>query len=92
MTKNDMNDILEIIVTIVTVIAILFFLPFISFFFAWLGGWITKITIGPILCKALNTLFNTTIFTADKIPMISGALGWIGGFFKASSLGQKNKK
>ena len=56
--------------------------PWLSFWLAYCGGWIAKITIGTPLTQALNTLFNTTKFTPSMIPLIAGALGWMGGFFK----------
>lgn len=65
--------------------------PFISFWLHYFGGWLTSLVIGGKLCSALNLLFSTTFFTPDKLPMISGALGWIGGFFKSASSLMKNK-
>lgn len=78
------DDLFTLIVEIATIILLTLFSPFISFFFCWIGGWIAKITIGGILCKALNMLLNVAYFTPDKIPMMAGALGWIAGFFKNS--------
>lgn len=77
------NKVLAAIGAVVIVSLALVVSPFISFWLAYFGGWIAKITIGPTLASALNILFNTTFVTADKIPMMAGALGWIGGFFKA---------
>jgi hypothetical protein len=68
---------------ICTIIILFLFIPFISFWLSYFGGWITSLVIGDTLCKALNILFNTAYFTKDMIPMMSGALGWIGGFFKS---------
>ena len=31
-----------------------------------------------------------TAFTADMLPMIGGALGWIGGFFKSIHTASNN--
>ena len=31
-----------------------------------------------------------TAFTADMLPMIGGALGWIGGFFKSVRTASNN--
>lgn len=36
----------------------------------------------------LNTLFQTTWFTKDMIPLCAGTLGWIGSYFKTSNLGK----
>ena len=60
-------------------------LRFISFWLSYFGGWICKITIGNTLVKALNVLFHTTHITAEMLPWMAGALGWIGGFFKTIS-------
>ena len=65
------------------VIIIVLIVPFISFWISYFGGWITSIIIGDTLCKALNIIFNTAYFTKDMLPMIAGALGWIGGFFES---------
>ena len=78
-----MEDIIKIIGIISLCILIIIFYPFISFWFAYLGGWLAKLVIGEKLALALNILFNTTHFTAEALPMIAGALGWIGGFFKS---------
>lgn len=67
------------------IIGMFFLLPFISFWLSYFGGWITSLVIGKKLVAALNLLFNTTYFTKDMIPMMAGALGWIGGFFKSIS-------
>lgn len=66
-------------------IALIFFGPLIGFFLSYVGGLICKVTFGSILCNALNTLFNVAYFTPDKLPMMAGALGWIGGFFSSGS-------
>lgn len=80
-----MKDVFTIIGEVVIIILLLLLFPFISFFFSYLGGWLAKITIGGALCKALNVLFNVSYFTPDKIPLMAGALGWIGGYFKTST-------
>lgn len=64
-------------------VTLLFFGPMIGFGLSYVGGWICKVTFGPTLCHGLNTLFNVTYFAPDKIPLIAGALGWVGGFFKS---------
>jgi len=66
---------------IATFIVMIFVLPWLGFWLAYLGGWIAKITIGGVLVKGL-ALIGLNI-TPDKIPLLSGALGWIGGFFKS---------
>lgn len=61
----------------VIVMAVIFiiFTPLLSFVLCYFGGWLCKITFGPTLCHALNTLFNVSFFTPEKIPLMAGALG-----------------
>ena len=68
----------------VIVMAVIFiiFTPLLSFVLCYFGGWLCKITFGPTLCHALNTLFNVSFFTPEKIPLIAGALGGIGNYFR----------
>lgn len=80
------EDILTIIGAIAVIAITIIIVPFISFWLAYFGGWITSIVIGETLSNALNTLFNVSWFNKDMIPMCAGALGWIGGFFKASRI------
>lgn len=77
-----MDDFLTVVGSIVLIAGIILILPFISFWCAYFGGWITKITIGDQIVSALNIIFNTTYFTKNMIPMMAGGLGWIGSFFK----------
>lgn len=81
---------LGVLVALAGVIALIIFAPMISFFISYFGGWLCKITFGNILCNGLNTLFNVVWFTPDKLPIMAGALGWIGGFFKSIDF-SKNK-
>lgn len=83
MKKNDSNLLLACLGAIALVAILLFFVPMLNFGLAYCGGWICKVTFGPTLCKALNTLFNVTFFSPDKLPLIAGALGWIGSYFKS---------
>lgn len=86
-----MKDSLSIAGIIGMVIMLVLVIPFISFWISYFGGWITSIIIGDTLCNALNILFNTAYFTKDMIPMMAGALGWIGGFFKSHSSSSSKK-
>ena len=79
----------------VIVIAVIFiiFTPLLSFVLCYFGGWLCKITFGPTLCHALNTLFNVLFFTPEKIPLMAGALGWIGNYFRSeNTINTINKK
>ena len=64
-------------------------MPFITFWLAYFGGWICSLVIGNVLIEGLNTLFNTTYFTKDMIPICAATLGWIGGYFKSTSVKTK---
>lgn len=83
-----MDDFLAILGAIALIIATVLILPFISFWLCYFGGWVASITIGNILTDGLNTLFQTTWFTKDMIPLCAGTLGWIGSYFKISNLGK----
>ena len=61
-------------------------------FICYFGGWLCKITFGPTLCNALNTLFNVSFFAPEKLPLMAGALGWIGGYFKNNSISKNIKR
>lgn len=45
---------------IVMAVLLVIFAPMLSFFICYFGGWLCKITFGPTLCNALNTLFNVS--------------------------------
>jgi len=79
------KDILTIIGAITTIFLTVIFVPFISFWFAYFGGWLCSLVIGDVLAEGLNSLFNTTHFTKDMIPLCAATLGWIGGYFKSKS-------
>lgn len=80
-----MKTFLTLIGGIVSIAGLVIILPFISFWLAYFGGWICTILIGDVLAEGLNTLFNTTHFTKDIIPLCAATLGWIGGYFKTRS-------
>ena len=77
-----MKTFLTLIGGIVSIAGLVIILPFISFWLAYFGGWICTILIGDTLANGLNTLFNTTHFTKDMLPLCAATLGWIGGYFK----------
>ena len=80
-----MKELLAFIGGVVSIAALVIFLPFISFWLAYFGGWLCSLVIGDALANSLNTLFNTTHFTKDIIPLCAATLGWIGGYFKTRS-------
>lgn len=69
---------------IVLLIIFVVFYPFLLFWLGYFSGWIAKLIIGTKLAAALNMAFHTTWFTAEMLPMIGGALAWIGSFFKGT--------
>ena len=79
--------------TIVGVIAFLIVAiiiePALLFWFGYFGGWLAKLVIGTKLVTAINMVFGTA-FTADMLPMIGGALCWIGSFFKSIHIASNN--
>lgn len=56
-------------------------LPFLLFWLGYFNGWLAKLIVGDALIRGFNTLFNTTYFTKDMLPIIGGTLAWIGSFF-----------
>ena len=87
-----MEDLMTVVGAVVVICVLFVIMPFISFWLAYFGGWIAKLVIGTKLAAALNILFNTTYFTAEMLPMMAGALGWIGSFFKSTTTVKKNSK
>ena len=88
----DSDDVWAILIGLALAALLFFVAPFICFWLAYFGGWITKLVIGDTVCSALNILFNVTYFTPDKLPMMAGALGFIGGYFKSSFSAKKSDK
>ena len=78
------------IVAIVSVIILGIFLPVIIFGVGWFGGWILMKIVGVAVVTGLNTLFGTTRFTPDIIPVVCGTLAVIGSFFKTTVNNSKN--
>lgn len=70
---------------IVLLMIFVVFYPFLLFWLGYFSGWIAKLVIGAKLATALNITFHTTWFTAEMLPMIGGALAWIGSFFKGTT-------
>ena len=71
-----------IIGLIVFLVVVIIIEPALLFWLGYFSGWLAKLVIGTKLVTAINMVFGTA-FTADMLPMIGGALGWIGGFFKS---------
>ena len=77
--KNDSGW--AIVGVIAFLIVVIIIQPALLFWLGYFSGWLAKLVIGTKLITAINMVFGTA-FTADMLPMIGGALGWIGGFFK----------
>jgi len=85
----DFNmDNLSILGIIAIIIVTIFIIPWLSFWLAYFGGWVAKITIGNQLVNGLELI--GIIISKDQIPLLAGILGWIGGFFKATSIKKGN--
>ncbi len=78
---------LTILGLIALIVMIVFIAPWLSFWLAYFGGWIAKITIGDYIVRALELI--GILITKDQIPLLAGGLGWIGGFFKSISSSKK---
>ncbi len=78
--KNNIGPIIGIIgVVILWILS-----PIIIFGAGWFGGWILMKIVGGAVVTGLNTLFETTRFTPDIIPIVFGTLAVIGNFFKTT--------
>lgn len=58
--------------------------PIIIFGVGWFGGWILMKIVGGAVVTGLNTLFGTTRFMPDLIPVVCGALAIVGSYFKTT--------
>jgi hypothetical protein len=56
--------------------------PWIHFWLAYFCGWIAKLLIGKYIVEGF-ALFGIML-PLDKIPLLAGALGWVGSFFKTT--------
>ena len=58
-------------------------------FFGWITGHIINWFCGDFVVSGLNMLCGANRFTADMLPTIGGALGFVSSFFKAVSSSKK---
>ena len=82
---NEKNKKIELAAGCFTVIVLSFIMPLIYFASGCLTGLVLKWIVGDAVTNGLNLLFNTTRFTADMLPIVCGALGVVGSFFKNSN-------
>ena len=88
MSKKDVSG-WALVGVIAFLIVVIIIQPALLFWLGYFSGWLAKLVIGTKLVTAINMVFGTA-FTADMLPMIGGALGWIGGFFKSVRTASKN--
>ena len=75
----EKNYYVEIISTIIA----MFIAPILVFLTGVVSGLILKWIVGGFVVDGLNLIFNTARFSADKLPIVCGALAVIGSFFKS---------
>lgn len=75
----EKNYYVEIVSTIIAM-----FIPILVFLSGVGSGLILKWIIGGFVVDGFNLIFNTTRFSADKLPIVCGALAVIGSFFKTT--------
>ena len=79
--KNNAGAIVGVIIGVIIICIIA---PIITFGAGWLGGWILMKIVGSAVVTGLNTLFGTTRFMPDLIPVVCGVLAVVGSYFKTS--------
>lgn len=72
------------IISIIGVVILWILSPALIFGAGWFGGWILMKIVGGAVVTGLNTLFGTTRFTPDLIPVVCGVLAVIGSCFKTT--------
>ena len=82
------SDSLSMIGLVILLIAFVILTPFLVYWCCYFDGWIASKVIGNELCHSLNYIFGTKI-TPSSLPKIAGGIGWIGSFFKSSSVAAK---
>ena len=66
-------------------IIMIFISPLLSFAIGYLVGLILSWCIGNTVANGMNILFDTTRFTPDLLPIVCGALGTVGSFFRTTT-------
>lgn len=84
-----MNDNKTIAVGCLTVIILAIIEPILVFAFGWFGGWMLMKIIGDAVTSGFNTLFGTSRFTPDMLPIVCGSLALIGSYFKSTNTNTK---
>lgn len=76
-------------VEIISAIIATFIAPILVFLSGVVSGLVLKWIIGGFVVDGFNLIFNTTRFSADKIPIICGTLAVIGSFFKTTMINKE---
>ena len=76
-------------IEIVSTIIAMFIIPILIFLTGVVSGLILKWIVGGFVVDGLNLIFNTTRFSADKLPIVCGALAVIGSFFKTTMINKE---
>lgn len=76
-------------VEIISTIIVMFIAPILVFLTGVVSGLILKWIVGGFVVDGLNLIFNTTRFSADKLPIVCGALAVIGSFFKTTMINKE---
>ena len=76
-------------IEIVSTIIAMFIIPILIFLTGVVSGLILKWIVGGFVVDGLNLIFNTTRFSADKLPIVCGALAVIGSFFKTTLINKE---
>lgn len=81
----EKNYYVEIISTIIA----MFIAPILVFLAGVVSGLVLKWIVGGLVVDGFNFIFNTTRFSADKIPIVCGTLAVIGSFFKTTMINKE---
>lgn len=84
------NDIGSVIAAIIGAAILCIITPIITFGAGWFSGWILMKIVGGAVVTGLNTLFGTTRFMPELIPVVCGVLAVIGSYFKTTVNNSKN--
>lgn len=76
------NSANEILATCLATIVFVPLLPILTFGLGYLSGLVLNACVGQGLINGLNTIFGTTRFTRELIPVTCATLATIGSFFK----------
>lgn len=76
---------------LIMLIVVIIVSPILCFLGGYISGLILNWAVGGLVVNGLNLILNTTRFTADKLPIVCGALAVVGSFFKSSLSSSKKE-